>query len=193
MCSLPNQQIRKRKKTTRTFFLLTMTTPMKKRMMRSSNSLEFVYSPNITRFPPQNKKTPFIATCLLSIRLGERLSISFSFIPSFSLISSSSMSVTLVCGSRNAGKSVYCRALRNSLLNNHEKVAFLDIDVGQGDGTPEGYLSLSLFSTPHFRGSTVCHINRHLFRFETLRVCDVARCISGKKRPKTSLRRTWSA
>lgn len=75
------------------------------------------------------------------------------------------MSVTLVCGARNAGKSVYCRALLNSILNHHEKVAFLDIDVGQGDGTPEGYLSLSLLSTPQFRGSTVCHINRHLFRF----------------------------
>ena len=99
------------------------------------------------------------------MRLGEKFPCSFSFIPSFALISSASMSVTLVCGTRNTGKSVYCRALLNSILNHHEKVALLDIDVGQGDSTPEGYLSLVLLSTPQFRGSTVCHINRHVFRF----------------------------
>ena len=125
---------------------------------------------NITPFLAANKSPTHTTQSSLSIRLGETFPFFLSFIPSFSLISNSAMSVTLVCGARNAGKSVYCRALLNSILNHHEKVAFLDIDVGQGDGTPEGYLSLSLLSTPQFRGSTVCHINRHLFRF----VCAVS-------------------
>ena len=156
---------RKEKKTTKTFSPSTTIPLLQKKIPLSSNCPKSACSPPIIPFLPTNKRTTHTTPFSPSIPPGETFPHSFSFIPSFSLIANASMSVTLVCGARNAGKSVYCRALLNSILNHHEKVAFLDIDVGQGDGTPEGYLSLSLLSTPQFRGSTVCHINRHLFRF----------------------------
>lgn len=68
-------------------------------------------------------------------------------------------SVTLVMGSKNVGKSMFCRGLLNSLLNHTPKVAFLDLDVGQGEFTTEGILSLTVVTEPQIRTSSVPNID----------------------------------
>ena len=65
----------------------------------------------------------------------------------------------MVIGSSNVGKSTYCRTLVNSLLNRHQRVAMLDVDVGQNEFATEGILSLTVLDTPQFRSSCVPNIN----------------------------------
>lgn len=71
----------------------------------------------------------------------------------------SEVSATLVIGSSNVGKSTYCRVLVNSYLNRYEKIAFLDVDVGQNEFSTEGVLSLVVLDSPQFRTSCVPNIN----------------------------------
>lgn len=72
----------------------------------------------------------------------------------------------MVIGVTNVGKSMYCRMLTNALLNKYKKIAFLDMDVGQGEFSTEGVLSINLVDTPQFRTSTVPFIdNNALFLF----------------------------
>ena len=68
-------------------------------------------------------------------------------------------SITMVIGVSNVGKSVYWRLLVNKLLTKFKKVAFLDMDVGQGEFSTEGVLSINLIDTPQFRTSTVPNID----------------------------------
>ena len=79
-------------------------------------------------------------------------------------IASKEYSVTLVLGSKNVGKSTYCRCLVNSLLSRFPRVAFLDIDVGQGEYVTEGVLTLSIVEEPQLRSSSVPCVKEPLFR-----------------------------
>ena len=63
-------------------------------------------------------------------------------------------SIIMVAGKSNVGKSTYCRYLLNRLLTQFPRVAFLDVDVGQGEFTLEGTLALSLVSEPQLRTSS---------------------------------------
>ena len=56
--------------------------------------------------------------------------------------------VICVCGSKNVGKSSFCRYLVNRLLRDHTTVQYLDIDCGQPEFTPPGMVSLVDISTP---------------------------------------------
>ncbi len=79
-------------------------------------------------------------------------------------ITSKEYSVTLVLGSKNVGKSTYCRCLVNSLLSHFSRVAFLDIDVGQGEYVTEGILTLSTIEEPQLRSSSVPCVKEPVFR-----------------------------
>ncbi|TKW12362.1 hypothetical protein SEVIR_5G031100v4 [Setaria viridis] len=50
--------------------------------------------------------------------------------------------VVAVCGPGNSGKSAFCRLLLNTLIARYRKVGYLDIDVGQPEFTPPGFVSL---------------------------------------------------
>ena len=50
--------------------------------------------------------------------------------------------IVVVCGSKNTGKSSFCRYLVNSLLNAHDSVLYMDTDCGQPEYTPPGLVSL---------------------------------------------------
>ncbi|CAL4949880.1 unnamed protein product [Urochloa decumbens] len=53
--------------------------------------------------------------------------------------------VVAVCGPGNSGKSAFCRLLLNILIARYGKVGYLDIDVGQPEFTPPGFVSLHVF------------------------------------------------
>ncbi|KAI8331337.1 Pre-mRNA cleavage complex II protein Clp1-domain-containing protein [Chlamydoabsidia padenii] len=57
-------------------------------------------------------------------------------------------SVSIICGTKNAGKSSFARYMVNRLLKSHQRVAYLDTDVGQAEFTPSGLVSLYLIDTP---------------------------------------------
>lgn len=50
----------------------------------------------------------------------------------------------LVCGPRKVGKSSFCRYITNNLLNFFPRVALADIDCGQTEFTPPGFISLKI-------------------------------------------------
>ncbi|KAL6881978.1 hypothetical protein ACP4OV_011450 [Aristida adscensionis] len=50
--------------------------------------------------------------------------------------------VVTVCGPGNSGKSAFSRLLLNTLLARFKKVGYLDMDVGQPEFTPPGFVSL---------------------------------------------------
>nr|CAB3473161.1 unnamed protein product [Digitaria exilis] len=50
--------------------------------------------------------------------------------------------VVAVCGPGNCGKSAFSRLLLNTLIARYKKVGCLDIDVGQPEFTPPGFVSL---------------------------------------------------
>jgi len=54
----------------------------------------------------------------------------------------------LICGAKNVGKSTYVRYLIHRLLSTCTTVAVLDCDVGQGEFSPPGLLTLTLVSQP---------------------------------------------
>lgn len=80
-------------------------------------------------------------------------------IQSLNEIAKDGNSITMVIGVSNVGKSVYCRLLVNTLLAKYKRVAFLDMDVGQGEFTTEGVLSINIIDTPQFRSSTVPNLD----------------------------------
>ncbi|XP_066346685.1 polynucleotide 5'-hydroxyl-kinase NOL9-like [Miscanthus floridulus] len=53
--------------------------------------------------------------------------------------------VVAVCGPGNSGKSAFSRLLLNTLIERYKKVGYLDIDVGQPEFTPPGFVSLHVF------------------------------------------------
>lgn len=56
--------------------------------------------------------------------------------------------VILVCGPRKVGKSTFGRFLVNNLLNSHPKVCYADLDCGQTEFMPPGFLSLKVVTEP---------------------------------------------
>ena len=60
----------------------------------------------------------------------------------------------MIAGKSNVGKSTYCRYLLNRLLTRFPHIAFLDVDVGQGEFTLEGTLALTIVSEPQLRTSS---------------------------------------
>lgn len=56
--------------------------------------------------------------------------------------------IILVCGPRKIGKSTFCRFLLNKLLNVHDEIAHIDLDPGQTEFMPPGFVSLNLLSSP---------------------------------------------
>lgn len=57
-------------------------------------------------------------------------------------------SVVMVCGGKNVGKSTLLRYMVNKLLNKIEKVAYIDLDVGQPEFTISGCVSVTLVDKP---------------------------------------------
>ncbi|KAI8064222.1 hypothetical protein BC940DRAFT_98671 [Gongronella butleri] len=57
-------------------------------------------------------------------------------------------SVSLICGTRNMGKSTFARYLVNRLLNGHRRVAYLETDLGQSEFTPNGMVALHILDSP---------------------------------------------
>ncbi len=58
-----------------------------------------------------------------------------------SLSSATAPPVIFVCGHRKVGKSSFSRYLVNGLLNEYEAVDFVDLDPGQTEFTPAGFVS----------------------------------------------------
>ncbi|KAL6615188.1 hypothetical protein ACP70R_037458 [Stipagrostis hirtigluma subsp. patula] len=50
--------------------------------------------------------------------------------------------IVAVCGPGNTGKSAFSRLLPNTFLARYKRVGYLDIDVGQPEFTPPGFVSL---------------------------------------------------
>eukprot|EP00916_Digyalum_oweni_P025543 GHVL01042057.1.p1 GENE.GHVL01042057.1~~GHVL01042057.1.p1 ORF type:complete len:548 (+),score=94.15 GHVL01042057.1:71-1714(+) len=60
------------------------------------------------------------------------------------------LSVVAVSGAKGSGKSTFTRYLCNSFLNVHEKIYYLDTDIGQPEFTPPGVVSAHTVSRPIF-------------------------------------------
>ena len=71
------------------------------------------------------------------------------------VVTAASNPVILVCGHRKAGKSSFSRFLLNGLLNETEKVELIDLDPGQTEFTPAGFIARKCFSN---RGKRTCGI-----------------------------------
>ncbi|GAA6023486.1 hypothetical protein JCM10207_006214 [Rhodosporidiobolus poonsookiae] len=56
--------------------------------------------------------------------------------------------VVLVEGPKRVGKSTVARGVVNELLGRYRTVAYLDLDLGQPESTPPGFVSLSTLSAP---------------------------------------------
>lgn len=50
--------------------------------------------------------------------------------------------VLLVCGPRKVGKSTFCRFLVNALLNYRDHIVHMDLDPGQTEFMPPGFITL---------------------------------------------------
>lgn len=61
-----------------------------------------------------------------------------------SIASSSTPTITLICGAKNCGKTTFSRYLLNVLLTKFKRVAYLDTDVGQPEFTPPAFVSLTV-------------------------------------------------
>lgn len=55
--------------------------------------------------------------------------------------------VIFICGHRKVGKSAFSRFLLNGLLNECEEIDFVDLDPGQTEFTPPGFVSRKRFNT----------------------------------------------
>ncbi|XP_065178777.1 polynucleotide 5'-hydroxyl-kinase NOL9-like [Sycon ciliatum] len=73
-----------------------------------------------------------------------------------SITSHSGPTSAMVCGGTNVGKSSFGRLLVNSLLNSHERVVFIETDVGQTELSPPAMLSLHCLTRPLI-GPPFCH------------------------------------
>ncbi|ORZ19859.1 hypothetical protein BCR42DRAFT_225280 [Absidia repens] len=67
-------------------------------------------------------------------------------------------SVSMVCGTKNVGKSSFARYMINRLLKVHQRVAYLETDVGQTEFTPSGLVSLNIVESP-LLGPAFTHLN----------------------------------
>jgi hypothetical protein len=56
--------------------------------------------------------------------------------------------IALICGSKRMGKSTFSRYMVNRLMEKHEKVAFLEADVGQPEFGVQGIISLHVLDKP---------------------------------------------
>ena len=54
--------------------------------------------------------------------------------------------IIFVCGHRKVGKSSFSRFVLNGLLNNAEEIDFIDLDPGQTEFTPAGFISRMRFN-----------------------------------------------
>lgn len=63
----------------------------------------------------------------------------------------------LVSGPKNVGKTTFAKLVLNLLLEKHKHVAFLESDVGQGEFTPGGLMSITTLSAPLF-GPAFMHL-----------------------------------
>lgn len=61
-----------------------------------------------------------------------------------SIADSSTPPITLICGAKNCGKTIFSRYLLNVLLHRYSRVAYLDTDVGQPEFTAPAFLSLTI-------------------------------------------------
>ena len=66
-----------------------------------------------------------------------------------------------VCGHRKVGKSSFSRFVLNGLLNNAEEVDFIDLDPGQTEFTPAGFISRKRFNK-HGKYSYNINLVNHL-------------------------------
>ncbi|ORZ08728.1 hypothetical protein BCR42DRAFT_335307 [Absidia repens] len=57
-------------------------------------------------------------------------------------------SISVICGNINVNKSAFARYTINRLLKIHQRVAYLETDVGQTEFTPAGLVSLHVVETP---------------------------------------------
>jgi polynucleotide 5'-hydroxyl-kinase GRC3/NOL9 len=62
----------------------------------------------------------------------------------FNITAETASPAFLVKGPRNSGKSTFARTLLNRLLEKHERVAFLECDLGQSEFTTSGMVSLNV-------------------------------------------------
>jgi len=62
--------------------------------------------------------------------------------------SSEDAQVALICGSKRMGKSTFSKFVVNRLLEKHERVAFLEADIGQPEFGVQGVVSLHLLERP---------------------------------------------
>eukprot|EP01102_Stenamoeba_stenopodia_P007260 TRINITY_DN2023_c0_g1_i1.p1 TRINITY_DN2023_c0_g1~~TRINITY_DN2023_c0_g1_i1.p1 ORF type:complete len:765 (-),score=210.83 TRINITY_DN2023_c0_g1_i1:22-2316(-) len=56
----------------------------------------------------------------------------------------------LICGKKNYGKSFFGKITLNSLLSYHKRIAYIDLDLGQPEFTPSGFVSLTIVDKPIF-------------------------------------------
>lgn len=70
--------------------------------------------------------------------------------------------VIFVCGHRKVGKSSFCRFLLNGLLNEHASVDFVDLDPGQTEFTPAGFISRKRYNQQG-KKKIVCLIDVNVF------------------------------
>lgn len=56
--------------------------------------------------------------------------------------------IVLICGPRKVGKSTFCRFLLNTLLNHRDEICHMDLDPGQTEFMPPGFITLELISEP---------------------------------------------
>jgi polynucleotide 5'-hydroxyl-kinase GRC3/NOL9 len=62
--------------------------------------------------------------------------------------SSEDAQVTLICGSKRMGKSTFSRYVVNRMLEKHERVVFLEADIGQPEFGIQGVVSLHVLDKP---------------------------------------------
>lgn len=67
--------------------------------------------------------------------------------------------ITMVCGGKNVGKSTCLKYIVNELLNDYEKVVFIDLDPGQSEFTICGCVSATIVDAPVF-GPNYAHLKR---------------------------------
>ncbi|KAI9316374.1 Pre-mRNA cleavage complex II protein Clp1-domain-containing protein [Dichotomocladium elegans] len=56
--------------------------------------------------------------------------------------------VSVVCGAKDVGKSTFVRYFVNCLLNKHQKIAYLETDIGQSEFSPYGMITLHVLDSP---------------------------------------------
>ena len=71
-------------------------------------------------------------------------------------LSASVCPIIFICGHRKVGKSSFSRFVLNGLLNNAEEVDFIDLDPGQTEFTPAGFIARKRFNK---HGKYSCNIN----------------------------------